>query len=57
MSIKIPLNTQWVFLTGENGQGKTSILRAILLGLIGKKELTNYEIDDNSRIVPNNSIS
>lgn len=26
---------QWVFFTGENGFGKTSILRAIALGLIG----------------------
>jgi AAA domain, putative AbiEii toxin, Type IV TA system/AAA domain len=25
----IPVNTQWIFLTGENGTGKTSILRAM----------------------------
>jgi predicted ATP-binding protein involved in virulence len=31
----IPLDTQWVFLTGENGFGKTSILRAIAKGLVG----------------------
>ena len=28
-------NVQWLFLTGENGFGKTSILRGIALGLVG----------------------
>jgi uncharacterized protein (TIGR02646 family) len=46
----IPLNTQWIFLTGENGFGKTSVLRALLLGLIGKSEFKESEIDENSRI-------
>jgi predicted ATPase len=31
-------NTQWIFLTGENGFGKTSILRAIAKGLIGDED-------------------
>ncbi len=31
----IPLNTQWIILTGENGFGKTSFLRAIAIGLAG----------------------
>jgi predicted ATP-dependent endonuclease of OLD family len=31
----IPVNAQWIFLTGENGFGKTSLLRAIALGLVG----------------------
>ena len=31
----IPTDAQWIFLTGENGFGKTSILRAIALGLVG----------------------
>ena len=30
----IPLNTRWIFLTGENGFGKTSILQAIAAGLL-----------------------
>ncbi len=47
----LPVNTQWIFLTGENGFGKTSILRAILLGLIGKKEFREEEIDENTRVV------
>ena len=28
-SSEIPRNTQWIFLTGENGTGKTSILKAL----------------------------
>lgn len=32
----IPTDTQWIFLTGENGFGKTSILKSIVLGLNGK---------------------
>jgi predicted ATP-dependent endonuclease of OLD family len=31
----LPLNSHWIFLTGENGFGKTSILRAIAKGLVG----------------------
>jgi predicted ATPase len=31
----ISVNAQWIFLTGENGFGKTSVLRAIALGLVG----------------------
>ena len=35
----IPLSSRWIFLTGENGFGKTSILRAIAKGLIGDEPL------------------
>lgn len=31
----LPADTKWIFLTGENGFGKTSVLRAIALGLCG----------------------
>ncbi len=31
----IPSSTRWIFLTGENGFGKTSVLQAIVIGLIG----------------------
>jgi predicted ATP-binding protein involved in virulence len=31
----LPLNKRWIFLTGENGFGKTSVLRAIAKGLVG----------------------
>jgi len=36
--IVIPENTQWIFLTGENGYGKTSILRALVLAMNGNKD-------------------
>ncbi len=34
----IPIDTQWIFLTGENGYGKTSILQAITIALFGNKD-------------------
>jgi AAA15 family ATPase/GTPase len=34
-------DVQWIFLTGENGYGKTSILRAIATGLIGDEGIIN----------------
>lgn len=44
----LPVSTQWIFLTGENGFGKTSILKALALGLTGKKLVDNearFKID------------
>jgi predicted ATPase len=35
---EIPNNTKWIFLTGENGAGKTLILQSIAIGLYGKNE-------------------
>ncbi len=32
----IPLDSQWLFLTGENSFGKTTVLQAIAIGLFGK---------------------
>lgn len=46
----IPLKTRWIFITGDNGYGKTSILRALLLGLVGKSEFREAEIEENTRI-------
>jgi predicted ATP-binding protein involved in virulence len=34
----IPPDTQWIFLTGENGFGKTSVLQGIAMGLLGKEQ-------------------
>ncbi len=34
----IPLNAPWIFLTGENSFGKTSILRAIAKGVLGDED-------------------
>jgi AAA15 family ATPase/GTPase len=42
----IPIDTPWIFLTGENGFGKTSILRAIVIGFIGRKDEEETLIDD-----------
>jgi len=47
---KLPLGTQWIFLTGENGFGKTSLLRGILLGLIGTSELKPSDYSERTRI-------
>jgi uncharacterized protein (TIGR02646 family) len=33
----LPISAKWIFLTGENGYGKTSILKGIALGLVGKE--------------------
>ncbi len=34
---EIAFNTQWVFITGENGTGKTSILKALASSICGRK--------------------
>lgn len=34
----IPIDTKWIFITGENGYGKTSILQSLLIGLFGTKD-------------------
>lgn len=31
----IPVDAQWLFITGKNGTGKSSLLQAIVMGLIG----------------------
>ena len=50
----IPADTQWIFLTGENGSGKTSVLKAISTSLgyrlLDKKEITespSFEVNIN----------
>ncbi len=44
----IPVDTQWIFLVGENGFGKTTILQSIFLGLNGVFDGTMYLLDDKS---------
>lgn len=34
----IPKGCRWIFITGENGSGKTSIMRALATGLIGNND-------------------
>ncbi|MCU0467197.1 MAG: AAA family ATPase [Arcicella sp.] len=47
----IPVDTQWIFLVGENGFGKTTILQAIFLGLHGTLDGSiNLLEDKNSSI-------
>lgn len=45
----LPVDTQWVFLVGENGFGKSTVLQSILLGLNGSKD-GNYELIQDRRI-------
>jgi predicted ATPase len=42
----IPSKAQWVFLTGENGVGKTSILKALATS-IGHRKMTEMEAREN----------
>jgi predicted ATPase len=50
LTIQVPANTSWVFLTGENGSGKTTILKAITS--IFNKEITpNYSIFNSESII------
>ncbi|MCP4146846.1 MAG: AAA family ATPase [bacterium] len=46
----LPINTRWIFLTGENGFGKTLVLQALALGLMGKKDGNLDLADDNCRV-------
>jgi predicted ATPase len=45
----LPNDAQWIFLTGENGFGKTSVLRAIAKGLLGDEERVK-QIDKDTKI-------
>lgn len=46
----LPSNAQWIFLTGENGFGKTSILQSIAIALVGTKDVSQLEDIENSFI-------
>lgn len=47
----LPVDTRWVFLVGENGFGKSTILQSIVLGLHGSKDgAYDYNPDSGSRI-------
>ena len=43
LTIEVPANSSWIFLTGENGSGKTTILRAIT-SFFNKEITPNYPI-------------
>jgi energy-coupling factor transporter ATP-binding protein EcfA2 len=42
----IPVDTQWIFLTGENGYGKTTFLQAVAIGFLGDKDGDNILVDN-----------
>lgn len=42
----IPVDTQWIFLTGENGYGKTTFLQAIAIGLLGHEDGDDILVND-----------
>lgn len=50
---EIPNDTKWLFLTGENGAGKTLILQSIAIGLYGKNEKLILPQNKETRIEVN----
>jgi len=46
----IPGNCPWIFVTGENGDGKTSLLQALAIGLHGYPEAAGLTDNKNCRI-------
>lgn len=46
----IPLDARWIFLTGENGFGKSSVLQALVGGLYGEKEGNRLLILDDNKV-------
>ena len=46
----LPVNTQWIFLTGENSFGKTIFLQALAIGLFGNRDEDTILVDDDTKI-------
>ncbi|HNI44065.1 MAG TPA: AAA family ATPase [Chitinophagales bacterium] len=46
----LPPDARWIFLTGRNGYGKTSVLQAIAIGLYGRRAIRTYTIPTSARI-------
>jgi predicted ATP-binding protein involved in virulence len=46
----IPVDTKWLFLTGENAFGKTTVLQAIAIGLFGKQDQNRILTQENCQI-------
>lgn len=44
----IPADTKWIFLTGKNGGGKTSVLQALFVGLFGYIDGQSYLVDEET---------
>ncbi|ERJ58817.1 AAA family ATPase [Sphingobacterium paucimobilis] len=47
---EIPFSSQWIFFTGENGTGKTSILRAIATAICNQKIHASKSESENAKI-------
>ncbi len=43
----VPADAKWIFITGENGFGKSSVLQALALGLAGPEDLSKIDIGEN----------
>jgi predicted ATP-dependent endonuclease of OLD family len=49
--LDIPFSSQWIFFTGENGTGKTSILRALATAICYRKtNIDEVSVDDVFRV-------
>lgn len=46
----IPEGAPWIFLTGKNGYGKTSLLQAIFIGIFGKQDGKIILVDNQEEI-------
>lgn len=46
---EIPIDTRWIFFTGENGFGKSLLLQSFYLACLGKKDGAMLLADENSR--------
>lgn len=46
----LPKNAPWIFLTGENGYGKTSVLQALAVALYGEEPHTFQYTKENSGV-------
>jgi len=46
----LPVDAQWIFLTGENGFGKTVFLQALVIGLFGNRDENKILTDDDTKV-------
>ncbi|MFK7904040.1 MAG: AAA family ATPase, partial [Chitinophagales bacterium] len=46
---EVPIDTKWIFFTGENGFGKTLLLQSLYMACVGKKDGSMLLADENSR--------
>jgi len=52
----IPIDTKWIFITGENSYGKTSILQALAIGLFGEKDNGRLLLEMNDQDVNKSAV-